>query len=131
MAGVCEGGNEPPGSLKASKKVRRDGRIQLRLRLLALRPVPQTSARQILMDGSSCQRPHSHNDSPVTTRRSRNLIFYNDEVRSEDSPLHNGWGDHRANHTIQPFWLDDRPPLFRHVDVRPAVGWSVLALHGL
>ncbi|KAJ4451355.1 hypothetical protein ANN_02817 [Periplaneta americana] len=24
-------------------------------------------------------------------------------------------GDHRANHTIPPFWLDDRPPLLRHV----------------
>ncbi|KAJ4426155.1 hypothetical protein ANN_26964 [Periplaneta americana] len=38
---------------------------------------------------------------------------------------YNGWGDHRANHTIPPFWLDDRPPLLRHVDVRPAAGWSV------
>ncbi|KAJ4430343.1 hypothetical protein ANN_22559 [Periplaneta americana] len=27
--------------------------------------------------------------------------------------------------------LDDRPPLLRHVDVRPASGSSVLALHGL
>ncbi|KAJ4439918.1 hypothetical protein ANN_08048 [Periplaneta americana] len=39
--------------------------------------------------------------------------------------VYNGWGDHRANHTIHPFWLDDRPPLLRHVDVRPAAGWSV------
>ncbi|KAJ4433989.1 hypothetical protein ANN_16308 [Periplaneta americana] len=39
-------------------------------------------------------------------------------------------GDHRANHTIPPFWLDDRPPLLRHVNVRPAAGWSVLALQG-
>ncbi|KAJ4431119.1 hypothetical protein ANN_19714 [Periplaneta americana] len=33
---------------------------------------------------------------------------------------YNGWGDHRDNHTIAlpPFWLDDRPPLLRHVDVR-------------
>ncbi|KAJ4429930.1 hypothetical protein ANN_22134 [Periplaneta americana] len=29
---------------------------------------------------------------------------------------------------VPPFWLDDRPPLLRHVDVRPAAGWSVLAL---
>ncbi|KAJ4435578.1 hypothetical protein ANN_18194 [Periplaneta americana] len=29
-------------------------------------------------------------------------------------------GDHRANHTIPPFRLDDHPPLLRHVDVRPA-----------
>ncbi|KAJ4443556.1 hypothetical protein ANN_05229 [Periplaneta americana] len=38
---------------------------------------------------------------------------------------YNGWEDHRANHTIPPFWLDDRPPLLRHVGVRPAAGWSV------
>ncbi|KAJ4433608.1 hypothetical protein ANN_15918 [Periplaneta americana] len=38
---------------------------------------------------------------------------------------YNGWGDHRATHTIPPFWLDDRPPLLRHVGVRPAAGWSV------
>ncbi|KAJ4452041.1 hypothetical protein ANN_03556 [Periplaneta americana] len=44
---------------------------------------------------------------------------------------YNGWGAHRANHTIPPFWLNDRPPLLRHVDVRPAAGWSVLALRGL
>ncbi|KAJ4452163.1 hypothetical protein ANN_03681, partial [Periplaneta americana] len=33
---------------------------------------------------------------------------------------YNGWGDHRANHTVPPFWLDDRPPLLRHVNVRLA-----------
>ncbi|KAJ4450471.1 hypothetical protein ANN_01896 [Periplaneta americana] len=38
---------------------------------------------------------------------------------------YNGWGDHRANHTIPPFWLDDRSPLLWHVGVRPAAGWSV------
>ncbi|KAJ4440893.1 hypothetical protein ANN_10740 [Periplaneta americana] len=35
---------------------------------------------------------------------------------------------HRANHTIPPFWLDNRPPLLRHMAMRPAAGWSVLAL---
>ncbi|KAJ4429262.1 hypothetical protein ANN_26265 [Periplaneta americana] len=35
---------------------------------------------------------------------------------------HNGWGDHHANHTIPPFWLDDSPHLLQHVDVRPAAG---------
>ncbi|KAJ4446767.1 hypothetical protein ANN_13464 [Periplaneta americana] len=30
---------------------------------------------------------------------------------------YNGWENHRANYTIPPFWLDDRPPLFRHVGV--------------
>ncbi|KAJ4446075.1 hypothetical protein ANN_12767 [Periplaneta americana] len=37
---------------------------------------------------------------------------------------YNGWGDHRANHTLPPFWLDDRPPLLRHVGVRPPADWS-------
>ncbi|KAJ4426382.1 hypothetical protein ANN_27196 [Periplaneta americana] len=37
----------------------------------------------------------------------------------------NGWEDNRANHTIPPFWLDDLPPLLRHVGVRPAAGWLV------
>ncbi|KAJ4426534.1 hypothetical protein ANN_27348 [Periplaneta americana] len=31
---------------------------------------------------------------------------------------YNGWEDHQ-NHTIPPFRLDDRPPLLRHVGVRP------------
>ncbi|KAJ4451754.1 hypothetical protein ANN_03225 [Periplaneta americana] len=35
---------------------------------------------------------------------------------------YNGWEAHRANNTIPPFWLDDRPPLLRHVAVRPAAG---------
>ncbi|KAJ4426393.1 hypothetical protein ANN_27207 [Periplaneta americana] len=39
--------------------------------------------------------------------------------------------DHRANHTIPPFWLVDRSPLQKNVDVRPAVGWSALALNEL
>ncbi|KAJ4439749.1 hypothetical protein ANN_07877 [Periplaneta americana] len=34
-------------------------------------------------------------------------------------------GDHRANHTVPPFWLDDRSLLLRHVGVSPAAGWSV------
>ncbi|KAJ4442055.1 hypothetical protein ANN_11921 [Periplaneta americana] len=38
---------------------------------------------------------------------------------------------HCANHTIPPFWLDDRPPLLQQVGVRPAASWSVLALCGL
>ncbi|KAJ4439550.1 hypothetical protein ANN_07674 [Periplaneta americana] len=44
---------------------------------------------------------------------------------------YNGWGAHRANHTIPPLWLDDQPPLLRHVAVRPAAGSSVLVLRGL
>ncbi|KAJ4442930.1 hypothetical protein ANN_04527 [Periplaneta americana] len=35
---------------------------------------------------------------------------------------YNGLEDHRANHTIPPFWLDDRSPLLRHENVRPAAG---------
>ncbi|KAJ4431550.1 hypothetical protein ANN_20149 [Periplaneta americana] len=30
-------------------------------------------------------------------------------------PTTTAGGDDRANHTIPPFWLDDRPPLLRHV----------------
>ncbi|KAJ4449980.1 hypothetical protein ANN_01387 [Periplaneta americana] len=52
----------------------------------------------------------------MTQHRRRNGPFY---------LSYKGWEDHRANHTIPPFWLDDRPPLLRHVDVRPAAGWLV------
>ncbi|KAJ4425830.1 hypothetical protein ANN_27456 [Periplaneta americana] len=41
---------------------------------------------------------------------------------------YNGWRDHRANHAIPPCWLDDRPPLLRHVDVRPAAGCHTVTL---
>ncbi|KAJ4451144.1 hypothetical protein ANN_02586 [Periplaneta americana] len=78
MAGLCEGGNEPSGSLKAICV------LILNYSVSSENPVQQTS--------------------------------------------YNGWEDHRANHTIPPFWLDDRPPLLRHVNVRPAAGWSDLAL---
>ncbi|KAJ4431175.1 hypothetical protein ANN_19772 [Periplaneta americana] len=54
----------------------------------------------------------------------------NSEIRLR-KPAIMAWGDHRANHTISPFWLEDRPPLRRHVDVRSAAGWSIWALHGL
>ncbi|KAJ4429693.1 hypothetical protein ANN_21894 [Periplaneta americana] len=89
MAGLCEGGNEPPGSLKASKP----------------------TSRQL------ASHPHAEaevDDHPI--RLERNPVA---------NTSYNGWGDHRANHTIPPFWLDDRPPLLRHVGVRPAAGWSV------
>ncbi|KAJ4438432.1 hypothetical protein ANN_14377 [Periplaneta americana] len=85
MAGVCEGGNEPPGSLKASE-LNNVLYEPFRAKVVE-KPVSQTS--------------------------------------------YNSWRDHRSNHMTPPFWLDDRPPLLRHVDVRPAAGWSVLALHGL
>ncbi|KAJ4449239.1 hypothetical protein ANN_00636 [Periplaneta americana] len=42
-----------------------------------------------------------------------------------------GWEDHLHDHTSPPFWLDDRSTLLRHVDVKPAVGWSILTLRGL
>ncbi|KAJ4438227.1 hypothetical protein ANN_14166 [Periplaneta americana] len=35
------------------------------------------------------------------------------EDASSSLQNYNGWGAHRANHTIPPFWLDDRPPLLR------------------
>ncbi|KAJ4444496.1 hypothetical protein ANN_06288 [Periplaneta americana] len=79
MAGLCEGGDEPPGSLKA-----------------------------IMRD----QENVVHEDR----NRQRNPVA---------KVSYNGWDDHCANHTIPPFWLDDRTALLRHVDVRPAAGWSV------
>ncbi|KAJ4441376.1 hypothetical protein ANN_11231 [Periplaneta americana] len=67
-----------------------------------------------LIDFSGHEKPlHAQKRNPVT------------------QTSYNGWGGHRANHTIHPFWLDDRPLLLRHVAVRPAAGWSVLALRGL
>ncbi|KAJ4449191.1 hypothetical protein ANN_00588 [Periplaneta americana] len=54
------------------------------------------------------------------------MTVVNANVRNPvNKASYNGWEDHRANHTIPPFWLDDRPPLLRHVDVRPAAVWSV------
>ncbi|KAJ4448587.1 hypothetical protein ANN_10606 [Periplaneta americana] len=87
MAGLCEGGNESPGSLKASK-------ITTSL---------QQNIRCIVVHLGSYDRLRN----PVA------------------NTSYNGWGDHRANHTIPPFWLDDRPPLLRHAGLRPAAGWSV------
>ncbi|KAJ4434974.1 hypothetical protein ANN_23546 [Periplaneta americana] len=62
------------------------------------------------------------------------LMVTDDGGDGSESPVqqnsYNGWGDHRVNHTIPPFWLDDRPPLLRQVKVRPAAGWSDLALQG-
>ncbi|KAJ4447273.1 hypothetical protein ANN_09277 [Periplaneta americana] len=75
MVGLCEGGNEPPGFLKAM--------------------------------------PTQHRDPLGGYDRLRYLVT---------QTSYNCWGDHRANHTIPPFWLDDRPLLLRHVAVRPAAG---------
>ncbi|KAJ4433962.1 hypothetical protein ANN_16281 [Periplaneta americana] len=66
---------------------------------------------------------------PVPTQHRDALTTGSENPVSQTS--YNGWEDHRANHTIPPFWLDDGPPLLRHVDVRPAAGWLALALHGL
>ncbi|KAJ4431057.1 hypothetical protein ANN_19650 [Periplaneta americana] len=84
MAGLCEGGNEPPGSLKA--------RV--------------TATAQCM--------------GPVPTKNRDALEELRWVAKSGLKASYNGWGAHRANHTISPFWLDDRPPLLRHVAVRPA-----------
>ncbi|KAJ4438078.1 hypothetical protein ANN_14017 [Periplaneta americana] len=60
-----------------------------------------------------------------------NIVINKKKRNSVTKASDNGLGDHRANHTIPPFWLDDRPPLLRHVDVRPAAGWLIMVLHGL
>ncbi|KAJ4435627.1 hypothetical protein ANN_18243 [Periplaneta americana] len=73
---------------------------------------------------SSWGKKFSHEMAPVPTQH-RDAGSY-DRLRTlVANASYNGWGDHRANHTIPPFWLDDRPPLLRHVGVRPAAGWSV------
>ncbi|KAJ4449358.1 hypothetical protein ANN_00756 [Periplaneta americana] len=70
-----------------------------------------------------------------TGRQKTSIVMHLESYDSLRNPVtqtsYNAWGAHRANHTIPPFWLDDRPPLLRHVAVKPGAGWSVLALRGL
>ncbi|KAJ4449372.1 hypothetical protein ANN_00770 [Periplaneta americana] len=113
MVGLCESGNEPPGSLKAGNVYQHGitfGRV-------APFPVKYWDVQHDDTISSAFRLPR------------RNAFTYLRNPVAKAS--YNDWWDHRANHTIPPFWLDDRPPLLRHVDVRPAAGWSVWALHGL
>ncbi|KAJ4432064.1 hypothetical protein ANN_20678 [Periplaneta americana] len=112
MAGLCEGGNEPSGSLKAIF-FPRIGFVR--------KPSKYARSRTKNIWKSRLLRKR-HTLNPDTFRSKRNPVT---------QTSYNGWGAHRANHTIPPFWLDDRPPLLRHVGVRPAVGWSVLDLRVL
>ncbi|KAJ4451973.1 hypothetical protein ANN_03457 [Periplaneta americana] len=70
----------------------------------------------------------------ITDRRCMGPVPTQGATIGSEIPLrksYNGWGAHGANHTIPPFWLDDRPPLFGHVAMKPAAGLSILALRGL
>ncbi|KAJ4431335.1 hypothetical protein ANN_19932 [Periplaneta americana] len=91
--------------------------ITLRFSVLVT-PKPSTlSAREPKDDGEGHMYQFEiRNPGPEMTESKRNPVA---------NASYNGWEDHRANHTIPPFWLDDRPPLLRHVGVRPAAGWSV------
>ncbi|KAJ4448287.1 hypothetical protein ANN_10301 [Periplaneta americana] len=51
---------------------------------------------------------------PVPTQH-RDALGELQSVAKSGCECYNGWEDHRANHTIPSFWLDDRPPLLRHV----------------
>ncbi|KAJ4436200.1 hypothetical protein ANN_18830 [Periplaneta americana] len=127
MAGLCEGGNESSGSLKAISVSR-----------------PITCSSVLKLGGHDLQvteevpgRPDD--DAKTAVRRwfrARLTEFYNlqqEHLKTSDAMgqipkprCYNGWEDHRANHTIPPFWLDDRPPLLRHVGVRPVAGSSFI-----
>ncbi|KAJ4452006.1 hypothetical protein ANN_03518 [Periplaneta americana] len=120
MAGLCEGGNEPPGSLKANsgdEDYKDSDRAQLQAvaelvtdLLDIVQPYNEEGGTDIRKDSDLIS--NEIDNSPPSTRRINTRFPYTS---------YNGWGDHHANHT----WLDDRPPLLRHVGVRPAAGWSV------
>ncbi|KAJ4445862.1 hypothetical protein ANN_12547 [Periplaneta americana] len=164
MAGLCEGGNEPPESLKSIIRAL-PGRSQNGTHCRHCRSEKETLAHILgacphgeLLRNSRHHKIRSllasalrgkdyqveeevHGLSTNGSTRRIDIIaiptrstsgFIIDPTRNPITQTsYNGWGAHRANHTIPPFWLDDRPPLLRHVAVSPAAGWSVLALRGL
>ncbi|KAJ4444339.1 hypothetical protein ANN_06131 [Periplaneta americana] len=159
MAGLCEDGNEPPGSLKAicnwlfndaisttrlfsvdeigdSEMIFGEMRPRIRHRLpcihntigenLGKNPTRifaySGSTSVLFVQQQSTQTKCGTHDHMVNVVQELCLM----ELSSVGDRKLQRLGDHRANHTIPPFWFDDRPPLLRHV--RPAAGWSVLAL---
>ncbi|KAJ4445813.1 hypothetical protein ANN_12498 [Periplaneta americana] len=108
MAGLCERGNEPPGSLKAS----------------------QTRVTECALDPVLLEKKFSPEISAVIWDRCPLSIVMHlgatidSEIRLRKPAI-------TAGHTIHPFWLDDRPPLLRHLDMGPADSWSAWALKGL
>ncbi|KAJ4443604.1 hypothetical protein ANN_05278 [Periplaneta americana] len=117
MAGLCEGGNEPPGSLKSHAVASRSKASCLGLAL-----------RNARWFESSWGKKFSHEISASAWDRCPpSIVIHLGSYDRYRNPVantsYNGWGDHRSNHTVLPFWLDDRPPLLRpHVGVRPAAG---------
>ncbi|KAJ4441869.1 hypothetical protein ANN_11729 [Periplaneta americana] len=174
MAGLCEGGNEPSGSLKAickcaenyldiststdfwksrespspSYSVRSScaGTFSPVSRRVGPFPSPPRAVPQCLVKParyalsrdagqlalrnarwfeSSWGKKFSHEISAsVWDRCPPSIVMHLGSYDRQRNPVAkascNGWGNHRANHTIPPFWLDDRPLLPRHVDVKPA-----------
>ncbi|KAJ4437216.1 hypothetical protein ANN_17351 [Periplaneta americana] len=89
MAGLCEGGNEPSGSLKAICKYH--------VMNINVGNIDSLSAK---CDPESTRAPtRKNNKESQCIERVATLL--------RDS-----------NHTVSPYWLDDRSPLLRDVDVR-------------
>ncbi|KAJ4443952.1 hypothetical protein ANN_05741 [Periplaneta americana] len=99
MAGLCEGGNEPPGSLNPAVLHRANPMVR-EIRNMKLFSVDELKPR--------C--PHLWSNGQ--------RVWPRNQVS-------------RVRIPVGAISIYDRSPLRRHVDVRSAVSWSVLALHGL
>ncbi|KAJ4435891.1 hypothetical protein ANN_18511 [Periplaneta americana] len=138
MAGLCEGGNEPPGSLKATS---------VKHCKIALIYFSYTLRAKQMIKVSYQEFRTSERPSFYETRRFAAII-----TRADNGPrLNSSCVVNRTLSLVGWFYLefqylsyllsfclldmcdllDDRLPLLRHVSVRPAAGWSVWALHGL
>ncbi|KAJ4447362.1 hypothetical protein ANN_09368 [Periplaneta americana] len=89
---------------------------------------PWSTGKSLLWD-ATCYNTFASSYTPKTSKLAGSGTYpaswctWEAMIGSENPVLQttcNGWGNHRANHAIPPQWLDDRPPLFLHVDVRPA-----------
>ncbi|KAJ4447213.1 hypothetical protein ANN_09215 [Periplaneta americana] len=124
MAGLCEGFNEPPSSLKASNKIPVSRAVASWSEALCL----GLALRNARWFESPRGKTFSHEISAsVWDRCPPSIVMRNPVAKAS----YNGWRAHCDTHTIPPFWLDDRPPLLQYLNVRPEAGSSVWALQGL
>ncbi|KAJ4441609.1 hypothetical protein ANN_11465 [Periplaneta americana] len=122
MAGLCEGGNEPRGSLKARYGYGMSPSSDfLEISTNIWDRCPQSIVVNLR---SYINCPKTGLNFTSDTKKAPLMRQLGQKRNPVANTSYNGWRDHRANHTIPPFWLDDRPPLLRHVGVRPAAGWS-------
>ncbi|KAJ4439662.1 hypothetical protein ANN_07790 [Periplaneta americana] len=170
MAGLCDGSNEPPGSLKASRResdfpwgrLQKEEHncmeifIQTDTAIIALfvnisLTGTETFVMRSIFDPDRPAGCWSHVHMPkqrwtiiqpelryrvVSTMVLPAVIaaFVTEFRTYHSSPSASRCIEIRlrqpsitANHTIPPFWLDDRSPLRKHMNVRPAVGcWRKL-----